>query len=487
MANIPAYDQWMKDTQVRLRKRSPKLKLLDEAMAATPQDPSTIKKALDDWKFDQSSQGKNWRESSRNSNGAVTRLYDAVNLDKRNLSGAEREALKYIARAQSMALIRQFDAKTVEFKSTTVIGMATNGRPLKEKLMANLRDGGFVDTFKDGKGTITDTIDNVKGVKAGINTVKTIGGVSGVRADNAMEMQNKIMSLIKATCGNADPDQVFKIGGFGMSPAKFATDIAPFIGAVSAGGKCISAWVGVAKKAHQQHAFEQIRSSFAPQDPAAAFDAIQVLLKREIAARTAEAGVATGAFTGKLLGTFLDAGAVSGPTIGILETLASILQTIVEIGVDMNDRKKANEMLKVGALNLDLFKSCPLLGCYFLTIQDHSTIINYAVGDYGNSNFVFDAERLIQKIDPVLEQSREYIHASRLCIPNMTNSKGIVNEGFSVKSGTGKLAAIPGEIQDRVWNKIEDWTGNPERPPKVDPTRIKGYGHLGGGGFGPGA
>lgn len=213
-----------------------------------------------------------------------------------------------------------------------------------------------------------------------------------------------------------------------------------------------------------------------PKDPEAAFDSLLVLLQRELLSQTGKATVATTAFTGKVLGGFADFGAVTGPIVGLLETLAGIFQTIVEYVRDYNECKAANELLRVGALSLDLFGVCPIMGCYFLLMQDHSTIINFAVGDYGTPNFVFDVERLIEKIQPVLDKAREYVKASRLEIAGLEKAKGIAEENWSVKSKFSKLTGLKQHVQDSIADKIDNWVAKPEKPPKVDKLRIVGFG-----------
>src|SRR5258706_10216274 len=123
MADIPSHVQWMNDTHSLTSPRSEFLKTLDEAIKTGNRD--SIKTALDRWRFEQSKQGKDWRKSVRNSKGAVTRLYRAVNdLDKRKLSQEELEALRYISRAQAIALQKQFMSRELKFKPSTLVGMA---------------------------------------------------------------------------------------------------------------------------------------------------------------------------------------------------------------------------------------------------------------------------------------------------------------------------------------------------------------------------
>jgi hypothetical protein len=468
MAQIPSYEQWMKDTYSLTRKRSDALKALDETLKP-PQDPARIKKALDDWKFEQSRLGKDWRESVRNKKGAATNLYRAVNgLDRRNLSREELEAMKYIARMQAMALQKQFEGKELAFKPNTLIGLKNDAGTKFQQLQSRasaLKAG--VDTVRSVHGS---AVEIRKGAKLLVQ-----GGKAAAQDAASSDLKSKIMDLCKDLCPGMDPNQVFQRLGLG-NVEQFSMNLAPFVGAISAGGKAVVGWIKVAKTGWDKHKIAGTRYAFAPKDPEAAFDAILLLLHRELGSNTAKASVATGAFTGKLLGSFADAGAVTGPVIGLLETLAEIFQTIVEYVRDYKEVEKANQLLRLGALNLDLFGVCPILGCYFLVVQDHSTIINFAVGDYGTPNFVFDAERLIKKIHPVLDRARGFISESRFEIVGFASAKGVVAESWGVKSGLGKLTSLPDHISDSITDRIGQWIDKPEKPPEWDRSRIVGFG-----------
>ncbi len=466
MAQLPTYDEWMKGTYSTLHKRSEFLKKLDETIKSGASN-KIIKEALDRWKFDQSRQGKDWKKSVRNRKGAVTNLYRVVNeLDKRQLSDEEREALEFISRAQTMALSKQFEGKKLSFKSTTLVGLVQGAGSNFQKFKTGAT------AFKQGAKTGHGAYKNITSIHDGAKLLQQ-GGRAAAHGAASLDLQKKIMKLCKTLTPGLDADKVFANLNLG-SVSQFAGSVAPFVGAISSGGKAVVAWIGVAKTVYTKHDIAERRFAFAPEDPEAAFDAVLLLLKRDVISKSAKAGVATGAFTGKLLGAFADAGAVTGPAIGLLETLANIFQTIVEYVRDYKEVEKANELLRVGYLNLDLFNVSPILGCYFLLIQDHSTIINFAVADYGTPNFVFDAERLIGKINPVLDQARSYVHSSRYEIVGFEAMKGIVQKNWSRKGVVGKVTGLPAHVAGKITGKITDWVLNPEKPPKVDKSRLVG-------------
>lgn len=478
MATIPTFEQWKKDTSSLTSPRSDFLKALDAAIQAYDGNKSetakaAVKTAFDRWRFEQSKQGKDWRKSTRNQKGACTALYRAVSdLDKRKLTKEELEAMKYIAQAQALALQKQFDGKKLQFKGSTLVGIAQGV-------------GSKWERFKGGAATLpgaamkTKTVvSNAMKIQKGADLLAQ-GGKAGVMgaaqtgmSDNFTLIRQKVAEFCKQLCPDVDPNTIFSAIGLG-NVEKFATELAPFLGVISSGGKALIGWAGVAKAGYDKHKIANQRFAIAAGDPEAAFDAVLALLQREIVSRAANAGVKTAAFTGKALGAFADGGAITGPVVGLLEVLAEIFQTIVEYVRDYRECQAANEALRLGALNLDLFGVSPILGCYFLCVQDHSTIINFAVGDYGTPNFVFDVEQLVKKIEPVLERARSFIQDSRLEIPGMDKAKGIATEKGTIE-----------KVKDKVVDRLESWFAKPDKP-KLDKARITGYGHQAGGGFGP--
>jgi hypothetical protein len=456
---LPSHDKWMKDTYSMTAKRSATLLAVDAAIKKAGATDAEVKVALDEWIAEQTRAGKDWKLSTRNSKGAVTALYRNLN-DNRALADKELEAMKYVAKAQKAALQRQFLGKKVEFKANTLGGLVSGAGSSYERL-------------KTARTGLQDARKTVKGIA---DKAKIIGN-KAVDTQSDLEMKSKIIDFCNKLCKGVDVNHVLSALHLGDIQS-FAGNIAPLVGVISSGGKAVAGWAGVAEAAWRKNSIAEVRYAVAPADPEAAFDALLVLLTREVRTKTGKAGVATVAFTGKLLGTFADAGAVTGPLVGMMETLASIFQTIFEYVRDYREREMANDLLGLRALDMELFNICPLLGCYFLVIQDHSSIINMAVGEYGGPNFVFDAERMIEKVRPVLKQAREYILVSRLEITGLEKAKGIATEHWSVKGKLGKLADLPNHVVETMGQKISATLSTSDKPELVDKSRIIGMGYV---------
>lgn len=60
-----------------------------------------------------------------------------------------------------------------------------------------------------------------------------------------------------------------------------------------------------------------------------------------------------------------------------------------------------NKLLREGFYNLDLFNASPVPGCYFLTLAETSTGINYSVHDMGTQDEKDTVEQLHKRAQPV--------------------------------------------------------------------------------------
>jgi len=481
--DIPTSKDWIDRTKVTARRRSEELKAIDEAIEAYEKSPSAaskkkIKSAFARWRFSKTAGGDDWRKSIRNRKRAITDLARAIeDIDKRRLTQAERDAMEYVARAQTQELETIFSIhNALQWKPSTIMGMMTTAQTNWQ-------------TFKNGAPIAINAAQQVKGgvktgaaIKSGVDAVREWQktGVKPKAGGDYVSKYNKLRDLIRELCPGAEPNKVFTALGLGQ-PQEFITSVAPFVGAISSGGQAVKAWIDVARTQYRRHSTEAAGWTIQAGDPEKALAALLEMITKERNSLTRQAGVKTGAFGGKLAGGFLDAGVVSGPVVGALETLAMIFNTIYEYVCDHREMQAAKIPLDAKAYDFRLFEYCPLLGCYFLVVVDHSTIINFAVAEWGTENWMFDVERMMEKINPMLEQAQGYIHASRLEIPSLRRSKGVVQEGYAVKTGLSKAAATPGHVVDVIMDRVDGAIDKGKaRKPAIDKSRIYGIYGVGG-------
>jgi hypothetical protein len=417
MRNIPSYDEWQSNTYRLLDRRGPLLKDLDKAIEL--QDRSLIETAFNAWKKDKAQRGKKWWHSVFNEQGAITRLYRALNNDRILLTHDEIAALRWLKQQQEVALRTQFQANQVTWKNSTLMGLKQNTGSLSEKLQGNK-----IATAK--------------------NTVEI--------ASLANSIKGYITVLCKGTASKVNPEHVLAALGLG-SLSGFVSSIIPLIGTISSGGKALIGWTNVARQTWEQVALlENSGRTIAHGDPDAAFRAMLAIVERRIQVEKNSAAIATTAFTGKALGLFADAGAVSGAAVGLTETLANLFQTIFEYVRIEEERIKANELIARGQLDFHLFESCPILGCYYLLVQDHSTVIALSMSSYGQEGWMMEAELLRTELDQVLAKARTLVESSPIEICRFRNYKGFV----AAKSLADKMGSTVSDAASDAWSATKN-------------------------------
>jgi len=391
------YNQWMKRTYSRTKRRSTSLKALDEAIRIR-HEPAA-KKALEQWIQDHNRQNKDWHRSSRNVDGAVEALCKQVGLmgtiSYKNI-GQEMDdklAKAHLRREQRLAKEKMFTGKKVAFKSSF---FGITKRKSKSKL---------------------DT------VKA---TAQTAVGV-GKKAKETKSIAKNIVTIIEAITGNLEPDTASEVitAVFGQSAANFALEAAPIIGVVTSGGKMVVGWVKVASTVSSKSDMKSRAVVIRKGDPSAAFSSILLIIDRDLKRQAADATIHSVAFTAKGIAILADAGAATGPIVGAVESIASLLNLLVDVAIDAKQVSDGNKLLRAENFDITMFNECPILGCYYIVIQDDSTIMDFDIDNMGRENWQLEAQRLKVAIRPVIKKASDLIKNSRIEIPGMESAKGV--------------------------------------------------------------
>jgi hypothetical protein len=428
---------WMKDTAAFGRPRSTEIKHVDDALLAYEKalrdssgsvlgEKKALRAALEAWKAAQKSKGQDWRSSVRNKLKSVEKLdaelghviVGAGGLNSRGelmLDAAELLAAKTLADDIKRNTRQMFTGQKLTVKNT--------------KALADLNG------VKSALSSFKSAVGNVKDAARG-----------AVQPNLSKQLQDMLVSLF----GHATAAQVQE--ALGPVFGEFLTNATPFVGAIKSGGYAIVKWGQAAKGLYSKHGMADARSSFAPGDPAAAFEAILVIQQREINANAASASIYTVSATAKAAFTAADFGALSGALVGAAETFALLVQKIYLFARDWSEMNDANQLLLAEACDLNLFKTCPLLGCYLIANSDTSHVINMAVGDYGKTGWKFEVEAMVKKAQPVFEKARAVIKDSRFELAGMRGQKGTVVNRNAKTLGlpTGKLSGLVQDVTKRI-------------------------------------
>lgn len=219
----------------------------------------------------------------------------------------------------------------------------------------------------------------------------------------------------------------------GESAAQFAVDAAPAIGCVTSGAKAVKDWVGVALNIRSRQDLESRGVAIRTGEPAAAFQGILLIIDRNIQKQTADAAIHSAAFVVKGIGIFADAGAATGTVAGAVESLAVLLNTLVDVAREAREMQRGNKKLASGNLDITIFNESPILGCYYVAIMDDSTMMDFDIENMGKENWHLEARRLKNAIKPVQAKAGQLIAKSRVEIPGLESAKGVMQQSLKAK------------------------------------------------------
>jgi len=406
------YDQWIKDTYSRFDQRSDDLKKIDDAIKM--RNEAAAKAALIKWIDGQNAKHQDWHRSVRNEKGAVERLYKELGVlgsaAPASLANrlADSEAKTILWNEHRLAAARMFIGKEILFKKRFLVICQTRCTEADSRIKQKL--------------TTVKHAETVTGVVGALNTVHGL----------ASDLHTIIKTIMGEGLSEGANEEIVKII-FGTSIEQFVHNAAPFFGMISSGAKTLIAWKGVAVNIYDRYKMEERYGDVRPGNAAAALQAMVAVIDREIIKQSADGVIRTAAFSGKLAGAVADFGTATTAAIGAIESVAIILNTLVDVVKDARQKAAGNKLIAAGKIDIELFNVCPILGCYYIAVQDHSTIMNFEIDNMGRENWRQEAERLRYALEPVIKKAAELISRSRLEIPDMDGAKGVYQTGLLQK------------------------------------------------------
>jgi hypothetical protein len=406
MPLLMTYERWMSRTYSRVKSRSDSLKLIDEAIKR--RDEAGAKRALINWIDEQNKKRQDWHRSVRNGDGAVEELYKQLNVlgsavPYKNITQEmdDKLAKAHIRREQRLAAAKMFDARTLRFKDS-FWGIS------RQKCA-------------QGRSKLLNTTKNVG------KTAFGVGSNVGSAASTAYSIGSDLETTIKTIMGTLAPETQSALVEhvFGATIAEFVASVVPFLGVISSGGKAIKDWVGVAQGVHKATQMESRYGDVRMGDPAAALAAIVAIIDRQIKKQTADAAIHTTAFSAKAIAAAADGGTATNAVLAAVETIAILLNMLVDLVIDAQQLETGNKLIAAKQFDLTMFSECPLLGCYYVAVQDQSTIMDFDFENMGKANWQQEAMRLKYAIQPVIKQAGVLIDKSRVEIKGMAEAKGV--------------------------------------------------------------
>jgi hypothetical protein len=154
-----------------------------------------------------------------------------------------------------------------------------------------------------------------------------------------------------------------------------AVSIPPVVGHIKDGYDLFTGWAKVGADLYTQYNISERGYAIDTGAPTAAFDALKNCLADETKNEAISATRATTSFALKTGLAFVDGGAISGPVVGAVNALADFSHQIYLLATEYKATKAINAALGSGQLDIRLFRTYPLMGCYFLVSTTLSDLI----------------------------------------------------------------------------------------------------------------
>lgn len=214
---------------------------------------------------------------------------------------------------------------------------------------------------------------------------------------------------------------------------EMVSSMVPFVAQIKSGGAAVVA-IGTAAKAKYTEIGARAHGyAIETGDPEAAFASLQKCLERDVKQKAIGATIQTADFGTRLGTTFVDGGLLSGPVTGAVTAFAKLAQQIFQVGRDYKEAQQANALLADhNNLDMRLFKTAPVLGCYMLLCSSTSDILNLSsVGFARTWDWKSEAEEIIRKhIWPTQELAAELIKDARWEIPDLASRASVDSRLF---------------------------------------------------------
>lgn len=456
MANLISHKDWMSRTYLLTRPRSKLLLAVDQQLQFYEKHPGhptflAIKENLKAW-MDSKKPSGSWVRDARNAKGAVTELWDQLHAGV-GATDEEQAALDLIAQAKTDFLLKLFSG--TKLQSHNFVETASN-------------------TALIAKG-LKSSVDKLNDIDAAEKAQK-LGGqaFTGVLYENAW-------SRIADAFQGADFADVLRMPEFmaemsnaiGMSLDELGTGMVAGAGLVKSTVKTIWSTYKVAKSGLDAYTLKAGVTAINTGDPMAAFVAVQELVDRELAKNAlilASHAAETGAKAG---GMFADLGAGTTAIAGLSGTIARLLINISYMARDWKERYYANKLLaNPEKLDANIFRECPVLGCYYMCCADTSMIIAFLLPDLvGKKSFKDVIENAVRnQLEPTLKIANHalYRHRFRLggkSLPKMTVLTSATNKtgDISYMKASGEITLRGKDAFDRLGarvNNLKNLRGN---------------------------
>ncbi len=278
------------------------------------------------------------------------------------------------------------------------------------------------------KNAVSQAADLGSATKDLVTAIQT-GGTTAAALSTVGDIRTNSLEFIRLASNLSDNSEVLQALGAEVIPS-LISEITPFIGVLTSSYQSVKSWRAVVANARDLYKADYYLEGVLPGDPSAAAEAVILVIKRFLAANTADATRNTASAAAKIAGLFADLGTATTAAIGMTSALAKLIQELAILGRDYMEMKAGNAILKNPAtLDMNVFKVCPTLGCYLIACSDTSMVLNCFVADIGLPGWMTKVETMKKlQLDPLIKNATKAIVTSHLSLEGLKATKGAVAE-----------------------------------------------------------
>jgi hypothetical protein len=425
--------------------RSSKLKAVDNALLKfdkqpTQQNIENLQGAMIAW---MTSKGNAWKSSVRNKNKAVETLFAQITSTSASFGAGDGAALDILKEEPREVIKTLFDGAKIDWKSAystqlssdgtkprITVSQAVRGAPRQAKLSASTNKFG---TALNSAGLVSGSItaDSIRTTGDYGSTSKAISKcISEVVPEAA---QNEVMNAVKALVPTFE--------------AQFSAAVVPLAGLIVAG---VGTLWNTGNALHKQYGIHDAmthgeRSLAGIGGPDEAIAAMIRILERERNADVFSAGVSLTEFGGKLAGLAVDGGTASNTAIGLASNVVKLMNIIRIVYRDVREKNAANKAMAQGNVDLSIFETSPLVGCYLICAAPTSVLTNLILDQFGDARWMDNLEQNKKRhIEPLQEKARNVIKSHRFEIRSLARAPGVLTvnkkELERMKDNVGKTS-----------------------------------------------
>jgi hypothetical protein len=348
---------------------------------------------------------------------AISKLDDALgkasyrNYQITQMSMRELMALQYVNQERKKVIAKLFSNKEVNLKAARI-----------------------KDVIQQTAQAVAETSERATA------DIRRLGKDKGQRAPGRPAsdvVRQKLEDLVKSLFSVESLDQLGSLAGTVMTIlSKAAVSVPPVVGHVKDGYDLFTGWAKAGAGLYEQVGIANRKYVIDTGVPAAAFTALRELLAEETKKQALAASQATASFALKTGMVFVDGGAISGPVIGAINALATLAEQLYFLATEWRATQAVNQALAFGELDVRLFRTYPLMGCYLIISGTLSDLI--PIDCFGTPGWMQYIENSKHEFDEIYRSATKLVDASPWEIQGLAKRK------------SGTSATIFGELSRAV-------------------------------------